>query len=260
MEHKTKVHSNINIGKSRLTRAEKYDGSIKLFKCSFCPKCFTKDNILFHHLQKAHNHTRAIPCEKCGETFNFRHQLRIHCKDFHPDEFINCKRCAHCYLKQEDLDKHIEEDHADDIPCEICGQTFVNRQGYLDHQKKVHADVLSEMEATKAEQSCEFQCEHCGKGYALQKSYISHLRQVHNINHTKTSTRITKEEKESGTIKMYCCSFCDKKYTKDNLLIKHEKAEHNHTRSYPCEKCDETFSYRKDHRQHIYDKHGKFTK
>ena len=121
--HMRQVHNVI----PRMKKKEKYDGSVKLFRCSFCPKGFTKDNLLFRHEQKAHDHTRQLPCERCGETFNFKNQLRQHCTKSHPDEFINCKRCASCFLRQEDLDVHLQIDHANDLECEICQATFVNR-------------------------------------------------------------------------------------------------------------------------------------
>lgn len=163
------------------------------FKCTDCPKTFTKKNALLKH---SFSHLGLLPytCIRCRCHFRLAKLYRQHkCEP----ERIHCVACLREFLSQEDFQQHKkdtgcwgnQEPKGDEIRCLECGQRFDTKEELKKHAG-AHQRVLKCADCGKGFRSALLLmshmgghagkspclCQSCGLGFPHQQNYDSHLK------------------------------------------------------------------------------------
>lgn len=79
--------------------------------CDVCLRDYTQMISLSHHIESAHLRD-TYDCQKCGNTFDSKQQLRWH-KIYRHSNKLYCENCNHWCCTKKDLFKHIYKYHSD---------------------------------------------------------------------------------------------------------------------------------------------------
>jgi len=229
----------------------------KTIACHHCPKMFSDQKLLNHHLKyidqtftcsvcgndyarienlRAHQrkHTGETPysCSHCEDKFNMSYKLKEHINTKHlnvPKQMFVCEVCGKEYKKKIHMNEHLKSHSGEGRKnCEICSQTFRTNSTYKQH-KKIH-DKINE-------------CKECGKCFG-------------------TAMNLERHEKMHNGIKDFQCASCAKPYSsmislQKHMEIKHQaEASHGKKQSFTCDHhdCDKSFT-RKEYLQRHMSKH-----
>ncbi|KAF7663873.1 hypothetical protein LDENG_00199380 [Lucifuga dentata] len=163
------------------------------FKCTDCPKIFSKKNALLKH---SFSHLGLLPytCIRCHCHFRLAKLYRQHkCEP----QRIHCVACLRAFVNQEDFQQHKKDTGCwghqgvkkDEIRCLECGQRFDTSEELKKHAG-AHQRVLKCAECGKGFRSALLLmshmgghagqspclCQSCGLGFPHQQSYDSHLK------------------------------------------------------------------------------------
>ncbi|CAG4942386.1 unnamed protein product [Colias eurytheme] len=105
------------------------------------------------------------------------------------------------------------------FPCRLCGQVFLERTRYEEHNRLIHAKVKPH------------QCSICAKRFTQQGGLQQHMRM-----HTG--------------IRPFVCSFCSKAFTQKAGLDQHLRT-HTKVKPFKCVICSKCFSQSVHLRQHM---------
>lgn len=141
--------------------------AIDEFECEFCQKVLRTEIGLNHHKREVHGLT--LECERCGQEFRSRSNLKNHicqhkgdsyddCKSF--DQF-ECEFCEKVVRTEFGLNRHKREIHGLTVTheCEKCLQKFESRSNRVNHncQQKETYDEYRSFEP--------FKCDTCSAGF-----------------------------------------------------------------------------------------------
>lgn len=197
------------------------------FFCHICGKrTFHKAN-LQNHL-KTHSNERPYQCSipGCEKRFKLRGQVLQHELTHGTEKNYTCEICQLKVKSKYYLKEHMKiHDFSGSFKCELCNQTFARPNYLRDHRKLRHS-----LQAGVT-------CKECGKMYANEKSLRQHMH------HHRDA--------------QFECSYCEKRFVKNDILRKHVNDLHEQNRAMPCKECNEIFYKRSDYRRHLKHVHNK---
>ncbi|XP_022698857.1 zinc finger protein 540-like isoform X2 [Varroa jacobsoni] len=264
-----------------------------------CPHCdaghFYTEKGRDYHIYKLHSTTLsetnriklvekyAQPCGMCDFVSWSKKTLQVHRRSEHfaVEWSIHCPACA-CGMKdREDLERHVEQKHAQDPNwyiclsclraisrlgddgaaaiahrslheqnngelCQQCGKLFENADSLTFHQLKAHQGPLKD--------------HHCGVCDLPQRDYrhlVFHMNAHHkrgtspSLDDPSTENHITRGAHCSGTIgtsskrpSSFICRDCNRSYEAKSQLIAHQVWVHQRCEDdrYPCPFCGKPFT------------------
>lgn len=191
--------------RATLKQHEQIHYGIKEFECEFCHKRFLHKGTLKVHLRL---HTGEMPykCPHCPK--RFRGQTALDCHIFrHTKQGTKCPQCSSIFATPSIVKQHIREVHTTERShtCQICGVTYKHRKSLRlhlrNHQKRI--------------------CPDCGKVFHSIYAMMTH-RKVHAQDRFQ-----------------FKCSYCDRKFEKEDELESHNKLR---GRAFQCDMCCHSFN------------------
>ncbi|XP_062543094.1 zinc finger protein 431-like [Armigeres subalbatus] len=209
------------------------------YECSYCEERFltqaqyARHRVLNHNTQMAKFNqqkaiARSMPCAICSDVFSRSSDLQKHINDNHADvtyPYLTCPECPERFLQEQQLTTH-RNVHTDLFVCSVCSKHLASAAQLRDH-----------MESHNPSQP--WQCTICLKRFSLQSNFSRH-RLIH------------QDEKR------FKCEFCDKGFAQKGQLMNHRRT-HTGERPFTCPVCGRSFgdqpTYYK-HRKRCMEKDG----
>ncbi|CAH1990891.1 unnamed protein product [Acanthoscelides obtectus] len=122
---------------------QKRADNLKRYKCSHCPKKFSKiDNLHVH--QQIHSGSRPFSCHICSKNFIKKRELDRHIATHSGAKPFKCPRCNKSFGRKDKMLRHARiHDVNKSFNCKECGSTFYRRDSLHQHMK-THAALKSE--------------------------------------------------------------------------------------------------------------------
>ncbi|XP_075070734.1 uncharacterized protein LOC142159838 isoform X2 [Mixophyes fleayi] len=189
----------------------------KIFPCSQCGKCFTRNTGLLLH-QRVHTGEKPYSCSECDKCFTQKSSAFRHLKIHKGEKAFSCSECGKCFTQKSYMVIH-KRIHTGEKPfiCSDCGKCFIKKALLVEHQR-YHTGEKP------------FSCSECGKCFA--RKTILH-------NHQKT---------HSGE-KPFSCFDCGKHFTRKSDLIRHKKS-HTGLKPFSCPLCGKCFTQKSSFDRH----------
>lgn len=182
------------------------------FKCHLCPQsAFDEIDIALDHYQRQHEVAELFKCRLCGILFPRKLDYIRHMRDRHPEAHVyQCPRCPILFKTNTKLKYHLNghkaktqelsPDEAGLKRCDLCDQTFCNKEAMLRHVARIHPEmarlkykllncpVCEQLFLSKTylddhmkqhEPQAQFSCDRCGKAYFCKDSLLTHMRRKH---------------------------------------------------------------------------------
>eukprot|EP00300_Choanocystis_sp_HF-7_P023883 c2526_g1_i1.p1 GENE.c2526_g1_i1~~c2526_g1_i1.p1 ORF type:complete len:577 (+),score=83.29 c2526_g1_i1:37-1767(+) len=151
-----------------------------------------------------------FPCEKCGQCFFYRFQLKKHARTHTGEKPYSCQFCGKQFSRTDNLAEHVRT-HTGEKPhkCEVCGNRFA-ASGNLTAHIRTHSGERP------------FICEICGKGFSQSADLATHAQ-----SHTGD--------------KPFRCEICGNEFARSNSLTVHMRTHTNDSKPYNCETCGKKF-------------------
>ena len=223
IEHYADQHKESKIFKMKFANQNAAGHGYKKLKyCRNCDQIFVRTEHLKKHLYELHSVT--VPtnqCLMCLREFESEKNVNHHMRTAHIGLKIKCMQfqCTKIFDTDEEYQNHFSEKHqkADKYTCHICGEVFRSdqRAGFNRHVEAHSMD---------GNQKPSFECKQCPKAFFFETDFKRHL----------TSTT------HSG--KVYPCSLCDYKASRERNLQNHLVERHSSVRPFECEICGKGFS------------------
>ena len=107
------------------------------FKCSFCQRCFSREDILHNH-ERIHKKIQdKIPyqCEYCAKMFKTSSELKSHLRIHIRERPFECETCNKTFARSQGLEDH-KIIHTNEKPyqCKVCNEKFASRSSRRTHQ------------------------------------------------------------------------------------------------------------------------------
>ncbi|XP_059099451.1 zinc finger protein-like [Tigriopus californicus] len=152
------------------------------FQCHLCPQAlFDEIDIALDHYKRQHE-AHIYQCPRCPILFKTNTKLKYHLnshkaktQELSPDEagLKTCDLCDQTFCNKETLLRHVARIHPEMarlkyklLNCPVCEQLFLSKT-YLDDHMKQH------------EPRAQFSCDRCGKAYFCKDSLLTHVRRKH---------------------------------------------------------------------------------
>jgi hypothetical protein len=117
----------------------------KRYKCTRCPKSFSKANARSRHMRGAHLNIN-YPCTHCGKIYKYKDNLRAHLRNISQGEtrYTKCDLCGRSmtkkYLPQHKKYYCASITNIEMWTCDICNRTIPIR-GKAAHMRLRHRNV-----------------------------------------------------------------------------------------------------------------------
>ena len=204
------------------------------FHCSECRKNFQGPINLKKNMLRCHK--LPIPCDMCDHKLFSVSNYTQHLRETHPS--FQCSVCGVYKSTNEKLQKHIEVEHLEDVPCPQCGIQFKTQDLLTIHIKRMHSSnaminciQCSYKCKTPEEMNSHFTrrhtkdsrdtCQYCGEVF---KELKKHLKR----------TGCGGENVKPDKVK---CPSCPKELSNKPALDQHEKKIHKGVRDRICSQC-----------------------
>lgn len=201
------------------------DSKRVMYKCNFCPLCFSKLEMFSRHLEECHK--SAITCDQCFKQFETKTELSYHICE----ENVITQEAQPPNDKPESWQGEVPapavsqteegEEEGKVHKCDICEKTF-ERLKYLKRHLRGHTNI--------------FHCSKCNKRFVRKETLQNHACDTGNA-------RPGPEEDAA-----YACEFCGVSFQKQKYLLRHMAA---HTGEFRCNSCNREFSRKESLLQHI---------
>ncbi|XP_077297181.1 uncharacterized protein LOC143918934 [Arctopsyche grandis] len=228
----------------------------KIFKCDYCPECYTEKHLLIGHIISHTNETvisrkndlesnspinstqphNPHVCQICTKTFAADRYLKRHMKIHVEGKPHKCEICSKAFVDAYHLKQHVQI-HFDDKPfkCEICSKGFAFSRDVKRHMK-IHSDdgfkcdICSKKFQTKQNLNTHtivhtgekpHKCELCSKVYSY-KIDLNHHMKIH-----------TGKD-------LHVCNVCSKAFPSRSKLMRHAQS-HTGERPHKCDTCSKRF-------------------
>ncbi|XP_054276355.1 zinc finger protein 184-like [Macrosteles quadrilineatus] len=218
----------------------KYLGILKCSKCNFktksskimkahmlsfiykegfyCYICEFAYHNMDHFKKHAKNHSETSQdrrCIFCDATIHDKLHMKYHIEARHkPNPFHHpCSKCNQVFSFASLMRRHMRLKHKmlKRYTCDTCGSVFGDKIKYDNHVEYYHRPSLA--------------CKFCSKEYPTIKQLVLHENSLHRFDRTEH----------------YQCSFCPRKFVRQELLLQHET---HHTEHYDhrCGVCGYGFN------------------
>ena len=246
--------------------------------CEYCPRIFSNERKLKKH-KEDHHKDETFYCDICKKVFRHLEEARTHslkpCGAIKQKEVIieieeedkdhKCNACDISYNNNEDLERHMEENHTVDCSkcnvvfnsqddmyshanncseviepnmCDKCNMELVSKAGLKKHMKRCKGN-----ENTSAKSAPQKSLELCNNGpqcrfKKMNKCLFKHVEKQHQTNrhqHVHENqeqpwTTARNRGRRGGGEKQLYCNKCEMKYNNQNEKEKH-MCEQNHNTS-----------------------------
>lgn len=241
-------------------------------KCRICKEPFEDLQSVAEHLVGKH-----------GKSINLDAELGMQVFKLGEEKWV----CAFCNVKVpslRDLSRHTSR-HYHKFTCEICGRSYINKEGLTKHIEIGHVDGKRCVKCKKMFPSCKARREHmeqsrrcwpnmcpfCGERFLTKKLKVEHLSVVHGeqqkASHTCPECGQVFEKWRAYRVHFvithtehnYECPFCGIKFDTLRSYESH-KVVHTKDKSFPCTFCSKAFGRKKNLLQHmwIHSEHKRF--
>ncbi|XP_077289518.1 uncharacterized protein LOC143913533 [Arctopsyche grandis] len=139
--------------------------------------------------------------------------------------------------KVAEINKDTQDTSAKRYMCDVCGQTYRQRNVLLQHQN-THTDVKS------------YSCSVCGKRFTRSSHVVAHMRIHNNIkpyvcetcgrSFTKSSD-LCRHKRVHSDVRNYACPICGRRFKRSGDITSHMRS-HTGDRPYSCSKCNKSYS------------------
>ncbi|CAH0596874.1 unnamed protein product [Chrysodeixis includens] len=221
------------------------------YKCEFCFKWFSKEDIMRRHLKLRHNESAGPnDCPFCHMRYRLKNMLSRHIvqhytkykclrcdlvcplkntalfhNDYHNGVIRKCKHCGVEFRHVSTYYTHLRA-HRSEHVCTLCGACFVSVKGLSMHKKIKHVDTVTHPEE---EQSY---CERCDIRFETQRAYEEHLS--HSAMHAEGVDDTPAQSTSKHTMKSLTkyprkaieCPLCNKTFSTQTAYKKHIETEH----------------------------------
>ena len=192
-----KATSNTTANSVRKKNTQSKASRSNSFKCSTCKKLFARQSNFDAHMQTHY----SVPCELCNSKFKDKHQLHRH-----------------------RVKVHLE----DPFSCNLCTDTFLNRELLIAHMRLVHTDLEVHALSEQPKELKSFHCGQCGKNFNTESRYKLHVAQ-----HERAKAQ---EER-----RMFKCPQCTLRFRQKSNLTRHLSRTHK-DRPHSCKYCNKKFA------------------
>ncbi|XP_069837823.1 oocyte zinc finger protein XlCOF22-like [Dendropsophus ebraccatus] len=209
----------------------------KSYKCSECPKCFTRNADLLKH-QRSHSQSQSIICSDCGKSFAKNSMYMRHQRSHTGEKPFSCSDCGKSFSVSAHLITH-QRIHTGEKPfaCSDCGKTFNQKASLIKHHR-THTGEKP------------FVCADCGKCFTSSTNLTLHQR-VHTGEKPYSCSVCGKRFRSSPNLishqrihtgeKPYSCTECGKFFTNSSVLVRHQRT-HTGEKPFLCSECGKCFT------------------
>lgn len=224
-EYTNRSHLNRHIRTNHHSTKEFASNQIQC-KHASCAKTFSTEQNMRRHYDHKHVLGKSWTCDKCGERFWRKLQLKQHLFR-HTGEYPH--RCDHCnkgFMNLKSL-RHHQTSHAI-YKCDSCTSEFTRWTDLVAHRKLQHMTV--------------YQCDICQGKFRSKRNLKAHIL-VHQ-----------KSRKDGEEQVVFQCPYdgCPKFYDYERNLMAHVKSKHEGVQKYVCsvEGCGRALSTQQKLDQH----------
>ncbi|XP_075697512.1 uncharacterized protein LOC142663094 [Rhinoderma darwinii] len=209
----------------------------KSYKCSECPKSFTRNADLLKH-QRAHRRSQSIICSDCGKSFAKNSMYIRHQRSHTGEKPFSCSECGKSFSVSAHLITH-QRIHTGEKPfvCSDCGKSFNQKASLIKH-RRTHTGEKP------------FVCADCGKCFTSSTNLTLHQR-VHTGEKPyscsvcgkcfRSSPNLISHQRIHTGEKPYSCSECGKFFTNSSVLVRHQRT-HTGEKPFLCSECGKCFT------------------
>ncbi|XP_070792528.1 zinc finger protein 773-like [Pituophis catenifer annectens] len=138
--------------------------SERIYKCSYCGKCFEDSLDLVTH-ERAHIGEKIYRCSQCEKRFSHRIDLLTHKRNHQGEKPHQCERdCAKCNRQRTcPRASHRTRPGEQACQCSVCGECFSWKSNLIRH-RRIHTGEKP------------YRCADCGKSYTRKTALDRHKR------------------------------------------------------------------------------------
>ena len=174
-------------------------------ECDCCDEIFTNTSELEEHYKIEHE-IRMYKCiypeckEKISNLYD-RYDFEVHMRWKHDRDCYMCEQCSNWYENENELEKHMKEEHGIGFNCKHCDK-YCQYEQVLKAHMTLHIEECVEYyieynidEAIEHEDND--QCDQCGKNFGSKTNLEEHKKREHEI----TNEEGSKVEEKSSEIR-----------------------------------------------------------
>ena len=145
------MHYNVHLGR-------------KNFSCYLCQREYFTRSGLNHHLKQIHANEKISKCSKCDFVGGTRQEVESHHKSDHTDLSLKCELCSQTFQNKQEIKKHLLDWHVSgrSFSCPAC-PVKLKSQSKLDIHMRQHSLARTHT------------CTHCSQNFAFKNSLTKHL-------------------------------------------------------------------------------------
>ncbi|CAK1546612.1 unnamed protein product [Leptosia nina] len=233
-------------------------------ECPICHQVYYESGWYRNHIRK-HNkeiqESKTVKCTHCDRKFKHKSYLKTHMMIHESVGDVTCLECSGTFKNYHELDLHYKADHPDNFTihpeeenrCSYCKRPFETRAKMHNHVQRMHVDGGKK-----------YQCDHCKRLYYSKGEVRSHIKWSH-LSHAgghactcgrvfRTPVRLREHvaTRHLGAVmpRDKHCPVCNKAFSNQQVLTRHIKSHAGEM--FPCTECGRQFktqSYVKVHYQ-----------